>query len=439
MHFLFAKARAQMTIRIQKNGSTPIYIQIANGISSKIISGEWPPNYKLPAEVEFAKKLGVSRGSLRKAIQLLVGKNLLEQVHGKGTFVKSTIMEQMWAFKLTSTAEELTWKGIPFRSQVLAKQVLTSVDDRIASMLRLARQEPILYVKRILSSLEEHLVLYETFLPVNRYPVLATVDFSQQPIIKALEETCGIKLSWASHSISAIYADADVAKLLGVRLGAPVIFDEHILHDSRNHIVAFTRGWYRSDRFRLKTIVHRGSTPLVDDMIYLEAIYQSSSMAPISPQGDSMDIKELLPPDRIATNVQASTWEEAVRAAGNLLVKTGVVEARYVDAMVKTTQELGAYIVIAPGLAIPHARPEDGVIKPCFALITLANPIPFGHPKNDPVSLLIALGALDKKQHIEALQQMAEILSNPDRFNALKAAQSKEEILRIVWGEADPA
>ncbi len=428
-----------MNIKVDKSSATPIYIQLANGISSKIISGEWPSNYKLPAEVDLAKQLGVSRGSLRKAIHLLASKNLLEQVHGRGTFVKPTIMDQMWAFKLTSTAEELSLKGIPYETQVITEKILSPAEERISKALKLPSQEPVLYIQRVLSVGDTRLVLYESFLPVNQYPELKTVDFSQQSMIEALEITCGIKLSWASHSISAISADSSVSKLLGISEGEPIIFGERVLHDDKNHVVEFTKGWYLSDRFRLKTIVHRGTTPLMDGMVYLEAIYQSGSVGVTSVEGDTMDIKALLTPERVVTGIKASNWEEAVRAVGQLLVDSGVVEPRYVDAMVKTTQELGAYIVIAPGLAIPHARPEDGVLQPCFAIATLDEPVPFGHPENDPVSLLIALGAQDKKQHVEALRQMAGILSNPENFEALKTAKTKQEILDIVWGEANPS
>lgn len=150
-----------------------------------------------------------------------------------------------------------------------------------------------------------------------------------------------------------------------------------------------------------------------------------------------MDIKELLTADRIAVDVQASDWEEAVRAVGRLLVDTGATEERYIDGMINTTRELGPYIVIAPGLAIPHSRPEDGVLKPCMAVVQLATPVEFGNPDNDPVKTLIAFGVVDSSQHVEALKHVAEILTDPDNFEALQNAISPDEILNILWDEAD--
>lgn len=145
-----------------------------------------------------------------------------------------------------------------------------------------------------------------------------------------------------------------------------------------------------------------------------------------------MELKELLTEDRIAIKVKAGNWEEAVRKVGQLMVDTGVVEDRYIDGMIRTTKELGPYIVIAPGLAIPHSRPEDGVIETCYAIAILESPVEFGNPDNDPVYALIALGAKDHDGHVEALQTVAEILMVPENLEALKFAGSKEEVMRIM-------
>lgn len=146
-----------------------------------------------------------------------------------------------------------------------------------------------------------------------------------------------------------------------------------------------------------------------------------------------MNLKQLLTAERVATNVQVDNWEDAVRAIGRLMVDTNVVEERYIDGMINTAKELGPYIVIAPGLALPHSRPEDGVLQPCMALITLEPPVNFGNPDNDPVNLVIAFGAVDNEQHVEALRDMATILSEPSNLAALHAAKTKEEILEVMW------
>lgn len=146
-----------------------------------------------------------------------------------------------------------------------------------------------------------------------------------------------------------------------------------------------------------------------------------------------MDIKELLTIERVAVRKTAPDWEAAVRAVGQLLVDSGAVEPRYIDSMIQTTRELGPYIVIAPGLAIPHGRPEEGVRRPCMAVLTLDPPVEFGNKDNDPVSILVALGATDAEQHVQALQQMAETLSEPANMQALVDATTPEEVTRVMW------
>ncbi len=146
-----------------------------------------------------------------------------------------------------------------------------------------------------------------------------------------------------------------------------------------------------------------------------------------------MNLRQLLSADRVATDVAVEDWEGAVSAVGRLMVDTGVVEERYIDGMIDTAKELGPYIVIAPGLALPHSRPEDGVLQPCMALVTLKPPVDFGNPDNDPVDVVIAFGAVDHEQHVEALRDMATILSEPSNLAALHAAKTKEQILEIMW------
>jgi mannitol/fructose-specific phosphotransferase system IIA component (Ntr-type) len=151
-----------------------------------------------------------------------------------------------------------------------------------------------------------------------------------------------------------------------------------------------------------------------------------------------LNLRELLTPERVATNVKVDNWEDAIRAIGRLMVDTGAVEERYVDGMIRTAKELGPYIVIAPGLALPHSRPEDGVLEPCMAVVTLSPKIEFGNPDNDPVDLLIAFGAVDNEQHVEALRDMATILSEPGNLEAVRAAETKEEILTVMWSVPSP-
>lgn len=87
----------------------------------------------------------------------------------------------------------------------------------------------------------------------------------------------------------------------------------------------------------------------------------------------------------ILLQAEASTWQEAVKLGVDLLVKADVVEPHYYQAILDGVAQFGPYFVIAPGLAMPHGRPEEGVKKTGFALVTLKKPLVFNHEDNDPV------------------------------------------------------
>jgi mannitol/fructose-specific phosphotransferase system IIA component (Ntr-type) len=133
-----------------------------------------------------------------------------------------------------------------------------------------------------------------------------------------------------------------------------------------------------------------------------------------------------------ALGLQVQDWQQAVREAGKLLVRVGAVEPRYVDAMIQMVQEIGPYIVIAPGVALPHARPEDGAKGTGMSLVTLNPPVNFGNKHNDPVELVIAFAAADDKAHIEALAELARLLEDPNILGKIKQASSPEELLSLI-------
>lgn len=141
---------------------------------------------------------------------------------------------------------------------------------------------------------------------------------------------------------------------------------------------------------------------------------------------------DYLRPDMIRLGVHAANWEEAVRAAGQLLVDADVCEPRYIQAMIDAVHELGPYMVLAPGLALAHARPEDGVKSIGLSLVTLDPPVPFGSEENDPVSLLIAFGAVDKERHLGLLQELALLLEDEARRQKLAQATSVAEVVAFI-------
>ena len=145
-------------------------------------------------------------------------------------------------------------------------------------------------------------------------------------------------------------------------------------------------------------------------------------------------LMEVLTQATIEANYPAKDREDAGRECGRLLVQSGAARESYVEGMLENVQVNGTYIVIAPGIAMPHARPEKGAIKIGFSLLTLQDPIKFNHPTNDPVKLVIGLCATDHQTHLKALSELVETLSHQEIITQLYSAKTSQEIYSIIKG-----
>ena len=150
-----------------------------------------------------------------------------------------------------------------------------------------------------------------------------------------------------------------------------------------------------------------------------------------------MSLANFITPELITLQVSAQHWEEAVRAGGNLLFNEGLCESRYIDAMVKAIHDLGPYMVLAPGIALAHARPEDGMCKTGMSFINLAEPVNFGNEENDPVDIVISFGGVDNNSHLEMLRNLAEFLMIEQHQTFLKATTSKQNLLDFINTEKE--
>ena len=142
-------------------------------------------------------------------------------------------------------------------------------------------------------------------------------------------------------------------------------------------------------------------------------------------------LSDLLGEELIQLDVEASDWEDAVRKASQPLVDAEKVTPAYVDDIVAGVRDLGPYIVIAPHVALPHARPESGAIEPAMGVVTLKTPVAFGSA-NDPVRYLFPLSATDNDGHLGALQSLVEILSDDDFFASLDGAATPAEVVELI-------
>jgi PTS system ascorbate-specific IIA component len=147
-------------------------------------------------------------------------------------------------------------------------------------------------------------------------------------------------------------------------------------------------------------------------------------------------LAEVLQTRAVRAKLSASTWQEAVDLAGAALVASGAVEPRYVAAMKGVLRQLGPYAVLAPGAVLLHARPEDGVRRTCVGVVTLRRPVDFGHSDNDPVDLVISLGAVDHDGHLEALRELAALLQDEAALSRIRQAADDNGLLETLRSQS---
>lgn len=146
----------------------------------------------------------------------------------------------------------------------------------------------------------------------------------------------------------------------------------------------------------------------------------------------AINLADELSESAILTNVPARDWREALSYAGEALVASGVTTEEYTSEMIAAVEELGPYIVIAPGLALAHSRPSPAVLRAGISWVSLEHPIEFGHATNDPVTLVVGLAAPDHDSHLRVMSALAGILADEGRMNELAGAESPARVRELL-------
>lgn len=138
------------------------------------------------------------------------------------------------------------------------------------------------------------------------------------------------------------------------------------------------------------------------------------------------------------TRIAVADWREAIRAACRPLIDAGAFEPRYADRCVAVVEEHGPYMVLAPGIALAHARPEDGVRRLGLGVATLEHAVRFGHEQNDPVDVVLAFGSPDRETHVGLLAALAKHLLHglADELREVSSDDAASQLLRTVIDDA---
>ena len=150
------------------------------------------------------------------------------------------------------------------------------------------------------------------------------------------------------------------------------------------------------------------------------------------PEPREYQLVDFLQEDQILLNAHAAGWEDGIRLAGELLHRAGHIEHRYIQSMIDQKNDIGPYIVILPGVALPHAKPSQGALHTALSFVTLDQPVEFGRQGYDPVRLIVALSAQENLDHVNALMQLTEYLESDARKQALLDCTQPEDFIALL-------
>lgn len=143
------------------------------------------------------------------------------------------------------------------------------------------------------------------------------------------------------------------------------------------------------------------------------------------------DLVELLQPENILLNVEAKDWKDVINIAARPLEDKNLIKPEFCDAMIHITEEYGAYTMLAPGVVLLNARPNDGVNRLCMSMLKLKDPVDFGEESN--ISIAFVLGASDNHTHLNALFQLSQVCGNAEFIANLRKCTRPTEVQRAIW------
>ncbi len=226
-------------------GAGPLYLQLQRRIADAMLRGVLAPGASLPAERDIAAITGLSRVTVRKAIEALVAQGALTQRRGSGTFVAPRVerLEQALSL-LTSFTEDMARRGKSVESVWISRSIQSPTPEEVMA-LGLGAGDRVARLERVRRSDGVPLAIERASIPTQVLPDPEAVETS----LYALLETFGARPVRAVQRISAANLGPRDAELLGVAPGAAGLRIERIGYLASGRVVEFTRSIYRGDAY----------------------------------------------------------------------------------------------------------------------------------------------------------------------------------------------
>jgi PTS system ascorbate-specific IIA component len=194
----------------------------------------------------------------------------------------------------------------------------------------------------------------------------------------------------------------------------------------------FPRLNYRSFSVdQLMEIIHKHTVIKDEDKLFSELV--DLFYLPNTEKGSYKPmLSELLTKDMIQFTDQKMEWREAISYAAQPLLDANKIQQAYTDEMIKNVEEIGTYIHIGKGIAIPHARPESGVNELGMSFLRTKTPVLLLDQEEHQIDIFICLAAIDNEAHLKALAQLTKLLGDNDMLQSLKEAETAEDVIKII-------
>ncbi|WP_226680960.1 GntR family transcriptional regulator [Sutcliffiella horikoshii] len=239
---------------IDKTSPIPIYYQLESFIKNQIESGYILPGENIPSEREYAESYGISRMTVRQAINSLVNEGLLYRKKGSGTFVSEKKIEQPLQ-GLTSFTEDMKKRGMTPTSKLIHFEIIPA-NSFIANELKIREYAPVYEIKRIRLADGEPMALETNYLSANLVKGL-TEEEVKASIYSYVEEKLGLRITHAEQLIESVRASEEHEKLLYIEKDHPMLYIQRntFLHDGTP--LELVKSVYRGDRYKFQIKMER--------------------------------------------------------------------------------------------------------------------------------------------------------------------------------------
>lgn len=165
------------------------------------------------------------------------------------------------------------------------------------------------------------------------------------------------------------------------------------------------------------------------DIILDKDLKLDTKLASDDSGGKLADYLEL---DQITLMSELNSWETAIRIGSEPLLKKGIITADYIEAMIQAVELYGPYIVIAPKVAMPHAKPENGAVELGISLLKLDKPIYFNESDEKAVNIFFIISIPDQKSHLKLLKAINKLVEDEDKVKRMILSPTKEELINVI-------